>query len=279
MERVFVKPLCHDRLATARRRGMLLLLVLLMLALFLGAGAILLTVALRARAAARAHAAATTQTTLAEGLPRAALDEALMALLRGAPAAAGGSVAAMTSGTLENLMEDKYGTSIIGSGSLAAGAVGPVITVSLTSLTGTTPSSELNGRILTMKPRQGDVGEMASFRILGVAGTTVPATCYLSRLPTIVNRPLPTQPFDLVINGREFTPVSGTSTPEPYDAPDDQNSWLAWPSVTNNQLSGTWNRLSFCATGSAAYNGGADNDKVYNFARFSYGTVSAIYRF
>ena len=260
MERAFVKPLCHDRLAAARRRGMLLLLVLLMLALFLGAGAILLTVALRARAAARAHAAATTQTAQAEGLPRAVLDEALMSLLRGSPAAAGGSVAAMTSGTLENLLADKYGTSVIGSGSVAAGAAGPVITMSLTSLTGTTPSSELNGRILTIKPRQGDIGETASFRILGVAGTTLPATCYLSRMPTIVNRPLPTQPFDLVINGREFTPVSGTNTPEPYDAPDEANAWLAWPSLTNNQLSGTWNRLSFCATGSAAYNGGADND-------------------
>ena len=261
MERVFVKPIRHDRVPAACRRGMLLLLVLLMLALFLGAGAILLTVALRARAAARAHAAATTQTAQTEGLPRAALDEALMALLRGAPAAAGGSVAVVTSGTaLENLLEDKYGTSITGSGSLPAGGAGPVLTMSLTALTGTTPSTALNGRILTMKPRQGDVGDVASFRILGVSGTTLPATCYLSRMPSIVNRALPTQPFDLVINGREFTPVSGTSVPEPYDAPDDQNRWLAWPGFANNQLSGTFNRLSFSPSGSNAYLGGADND-------------------
>jgi hypothetical protein len=255
-----VKPFRHALLPADRRRGMLLLLVLLMLALFLGAGAILLTVALRARAAARAHAAATTQAAQAEGLPRAALDEALLALMRGSPAASGGSVAAVTSGTLENLLEDKYGASIIGTGSIAAGAIGPVITISLTALTGTTPSSQLNGRILTIKPRQGDVGDIASFRILGVAGSALPATCYASRMPSIVNRVLPAQPFDLAINGREFTPLSGTSVPEAYDAPDGQNAWLAWPSVTNNQLSGTFNRLSFMATGSSAHAGGADND-------------------
>lgn len=266
MERFFVKPFRHAHLPPVRRRGMLLLLVLLMLALFLGAGAILLTVALRARVAARANAAAALQTAQNEGLPRAALDEALLSLLRGSLAAAGGSVAVTTSGTLENLLEDKYGGPLLGSGSLVSGTTGPIVTVSLTSLrvfpslTGTTPSSQLNGRILTVKPSQGDVGDVTSFRILGVAGTSLPATCYLARMPSIVNRLLPTQPFDLVINGREFTPVSGSSVPEPYDAPDDQNAWLAWPGVTNNQLSGTFNRLSFLATGSSAYAGGADND-------------------
>lgn len=233
---------------------MLLLLVLLMLALFMGAGAILLTVALRARAAARAHAAATTQTSQTEGLPRAALDEALLALLRGSPAATNGSVAA-GGATYENLLHDKYGTAITGSGSVVSGTTGPVVTVSL-SLTGTTPSTQLNGRILTIKPRASDVGDIASFRILGVNGST----CYLARMPSLVSRVLPAATFDLAINGREFTPVSGTSTPEPYDAPDDQNAWLAWPGVTNNQMSGTFNRLSFCATGSSAHAGGADND-------------------
>lgn len=254
-EMFFVKPFRHLPPSGARRRGMLLLLVLLMLALFMGAGAILLTVALRARAAARAHAAATTQTSQNEGLPRAALDEALLALLRGSPAAANGSVAAGGT-TYENLLHDKYGTAITGSGSVVSGTAGPVVAVSLTSLSGTSPSAQLNGRILTIKPRAGDVGDMASFRILGVNGST----CYLARMPSLVSRVLPAQTFDLAINGREFTPVSGTSTPEPYDAPDDQNAWLAWPSVTNNQMSGTFNRLSFCATGSSAHAGGADND-------------------
>ncbi|MFM8951790.1 MAG: hypothetical protein ACKOOF_01825 [Planctomycetaceae bacterium] len=246
-----MKPSCHLPSFGTCRRGMLLLLVLLMLALFMGAGAILLTIALRARAAARA----TTQAAQSEGIPRAALDEALLALLRGSPAAVNGSVA--VSGTYENLLHDKYGTAINGSGSVVSGTTGPVVTVSL-SLTGTTPSTQLNGRILTIKPRASDVGDIASFRILGVSGST----CYLSRMPSLVNRvlPAPAQAFDVAINGREFTPVSGTSTPEPYDAPDDQNAWLAWPSVANNQMSGTFNRLSFCATGSSAYAGGADND-------------------
>lgn len=257
-----MKPIRRVPPTATIRRGMLLLLVLLMLALFLGAGAILLTVALRARAAARAHAAATTQANLNEGLPRAALDEALMALLRGSPAAVGGSVAADTGGpVLENLLEDKYGTPISGTASIVSGTNGPVMTLSITSLPSSiTPYSRLNGRILTIKPRQGDVGDIASFRILGVSGSTTPATCYVSRMPSLVNRTLPSQPFEIVINGREFTPVSGTSVPESYDAPDDQNAWLAWPSVTNNQLSGTFNRLSFSPSGAAAYLGGADND-------------------
>jgi hypothetical protein len=252
-------PHLRPRRSSTRRQGMLLLMVILMLSLFMAAGAVMLTIAARARAAARANTTATLQSATSDAVARDALDQALMSLVRGATSGTNGSVA-ITSGTIhENLLLDKYGPSITGTGSVTSGT-GPVITVSLTSLSGTTPSAQLNGRILTVIPRPGDVGDICSFRILGVSGTTLPATCYLSRLPSIINRALPAQPFDLAINGREFTPVSGTSVPEPYDAPDDQNAWLAWPSITNNQISGTFNRLSFRATGSSAYAGGADND-------------------
>jgi hypothetical protein len=245
----------------SRRRGMLLLLVLLMLALFLGAGAILLTIALRARAAARANASAVAQGAVGDVLPRVVLDQALMALLRGAASGTSGSVT--VSGTnLENLLADKFGSPVSGTGSIASGSASPVMTLSLTglSVSATTPASRLNGRILTIKPRAGQPGDISSYRILGASGTGANSTCYVARLPSLVTRTLPAGAFDVVINGREFTPVSGTATPEPYDAPDDANLWMAWPGVANNQLSGTFNRVSFCATGSAAHQNGADND-------------------
>jgi hypothetical protein len=244
-----------------RRRGMLLLLVLLMLALFLGAGAILLTVAIRARAAARANAATIAQATVSDALTRTALDQALMALLRG-NVASGTTGSVTISGTLENILADKYGPPTTGTGSIATGSSAPVMALSLTGLrvSSTTPASRLNGRILTIKPRSGQTGDITSLRIVGAVGTGSSGTCYVARQPSFIPLALPTGPFDVVINGREFTPLPGTSTPEPYDAPDDANAWLASPAVVSNQITGPFNRLSFWATGSSAYTSGADND-------------------
>ncbi|MCX7412408.1 MAG: hypothetical protein NTW36_03070 [Planctomycetia bacterium] len=246
-----------------RRRGMLMLMVMLMLALFMAIGAMLLTIAARARAAARANFAATQQSALSDAPLRDALDEALMATLRGAMTGTDGSVQ-ITSATThfrENLLADKYGLSITGSGVIATGTGNTVMTLSLTgtALTSGT-ASRLNGRVLTIKPRPGD-GDMASYRILGASGTTSPTTCYVAQMPSVVSRQLPTGSFEVIINGREFTPVTGTSTNESYDAYDNENLWLAQPVITIGQVSGTFPRMSFVGTsGSAAVDN--DNDGV-----------------
>lgn len=251
--------------AYRRRRGMLLLMVMLMLALFMAIGAMLLTIAARARAAARANATATLQSSTSDSVVRDALDQALMSLVRGATSGTNGSVA-ITSGTIhENLLLDKYGPSITATGSLTAssGTGTPVITISLSSLSqsGSTPS-RLNGRVLTINPAPSD-GDVASYRILGATGistsTSGMTTCYVAQMPSMVSRRLPAlnTPFPVVINGREFTPASGTTQPESYDAYDDANLWLAQPVLANGQVSGTYARLSFSGTGGTAT---VDND-------------------
>jgi hypothetical protein len=223
-----------------RRRGMLLLMVMLMLALFMSIGAMLLAIAARARAAARAHFAATQQSTSSDTVVRDALDNALLSLLRGATSGTTGSVT--ISGTFENLLADKYGSPITGTGAITSGTDSPVMTLTLEGLpSSVTPPSRLNGRVLTIKPRFGD-GDIASFRILGATGTSG-TTCYVAQMPSAVSRTLPTGRFDVVINGREFT-NSGTTTPEPYDAYDDANLFLAQPVLQNGQVA-FFNRVSF----------------------------------
>jgi hypothetical protein len=265
--------------AYRRRRGMLLLMVMLMLALFMAIGAMLLTIASRSRAAARANFVASQQSVSSDTICRNALDQALMAAIRGATSGTNGSVTVTGStGTiLENLLADKYGpstTSITGTGVLlsnpAAGVIpansgtgAPVMTISLTSLSqsGSTPS-RLNGRVLTINPSQG-AGDTASYRILGATGTststTGTTTCYVAQMPSMVARRLPAldTPFPVVINGREFTPASGSTVPESYDAYDDANLWLAQPVLANGQVSGTYARLSFSGTSGTAT---VDND-------------------
>ena len=83
----------------------MLLLVLLMLSLFLAAGAMLLTVATRARDAARATAAYVQPLALNDEAARAALDQSLMALLRGSTSGSNGSI--MTGTFCENILADK----------------------------------------------------------------------------------------------------------------------------------------------------------------------------
>jgi hypothetical protein len=236
----------------AHRRGALILLVCLILALFMATGAWLLTVALRSRAASRAYGSASLATALNDNLSRAALDEALMLVLRGKP---NGSV---SNGVVwENILEDKYGKPIFATGSIQPGPTSPAfISLSLSTFleSGTAPShfiasasgtsaSRLNGRVLTIKPRSND-GEMASYRILGASGTSPAMTVYVATAPGNKPRRQPNGSFDVVINGREFTPVSGTSGPEAYDAYDNNNIWLAQPVIENAQVS-HFNRGSF----------------------------------
>ncbi|MEI7780639.1 MAG: hypothetical protein WCJ18_01780, partial [Planctomycetota bacterium] len=269
--------------APRTRRGMLLLMVMLMLALFMAIGAILLTIAARARAAARANMGATQQSALSDTVIRNALDNALIAALRGATSGTNGSVtftgSVTTFGTasfdsatgsfsitgttpatgtstpvFENLLHDKYGLPITATGSITSGTNTPVITLSLSSLSPyANPGSGLNGRVLTLKPAAG-VGDIASYRILGATGTSGTTTCFIPQMPSTVLRSLPASnlSFPVFINGREFTPLgSGTTTPEAYDAYDIANDWLAQPVLANGQVN-SFGRLSYGDTWASA---------------------------
>jgi hypothetical protein len=88
------------------RRGMLLLLVLTMLTLFLLMGTALLVLATRARTAARAFMAATSDFEVAPTVPRAVLDEALLALIRGSQATDANGQPVIP----ESLLRDMYET-------------------------------------------------------------------------------------------------------------------------------------------------------------------------
>lgn len=235
----------------SRRRGMLLLLTLLMLALFLGIGAMLLTIATRARATARAYAAATQDSLVNDAFIRRALDEALMSALRGSSTGTNGSV--LSSGAIyENILADKYGTSAATTGTNLSPASGPLLTLTLSSLPvlgdGTiSPASRLNGRVLTINPNAAD-GDIASFRIIAAFDNgTSGATCYLANLPSITTKriPAPTKAYPVIINGREFTPVTSSTTTEAFDAyRDDTDAYLAQPVLLKGQLD-YFSRVSF----------------------------------
>jgi len=239
------------------RRGMLLLLVMLMLSLFMAIGAWLLTITLRSRASARAYGTAALETTGADNLAKQSLDESLLRVLRGGT---DGSVT--VSGTLpalENLLADKYGPPLIsGSGVVQSGTGTPVLTLTLTGSGLGGIANRLGGRILTLSPNPSD-GDISSFRILGgiQTGTTgSTAECYLANLPATPFRKLPTGTAGFFINGREFTPTTGTTGPESYDAYDDANIWLAQPLLALGQVS-RFDRLSFSGTAGTAV---VDND-------------------
>ena len=244
------------------RHGIMLLLVLLMLSLFMAIGAMLLTVATRAREASRAAAAYAQPLALNDAAAQSALDQALMALLRGSVSARDGSI--VTGTFCENLLADKYGISLTFTGSGLSATNTPVPTVQITSTsgdmtTGTAAASRLNGRILTIKPSPGQ-GDVVSFRILNaVATSTATATCYLAQLPARVSAAMvsSTSSFDVIVNGREFTPATGPTAPEPYDAYDDANLWLAQPSL-NTLQTGSFVRLS--VSGSMILPPTVDND-------------------
>ncbi|MGI9178609.1 MAG: hypothetical protein ACR2IT_12235, partial [Pirellulales bacterium] len=186
------------------RRGALLLMVLTSLTLFMMMGTLMLITAIRARATARAFANAATASDMTTIQDRAALDEALMLALRGTQ---GMTVTPLA----ESILEDKYGnTTISGSGATLSGnaARDPILTLTLTSAT----NARLNGRILTLKNRRAT--DWTSFRIIGVDAAKV----YLANVPYRPALALGTSDtYDYRINGREFTPISGSTTPEPYD--------------------------------------------------------------
>ena len=110
----------------------------------------MLTIAIRARLASRANFAAIQQTALADIVPREALDEALLAALRGSISGTTSSV--VPGQQFENLLEDKYGTSSSGTGvnlttTDSGGASQAVITLTVSNLSpAISPASRLNGR-------------------------------------------------------------------------------------------------------------------------------------
>lgn len=244
------------------RSGMLLLIVLLMLSLFLGIGAILLTIAARARAAARVSAAVNAPTAFGDALVRDAADQALTALLRGVTSATNGSIA-LGGPPQECLLADKHGPSTTGTCTTIQNPTSNVMTLYLEGLMPAVPtdSAELNGRLLTMRPSP-QRGDICSFRIVGssVVGTTV--AVYVSQLPTFAAPVLPTPPFPIVINARDYMPVPGSSV-DGHDAFDLDNVFLAQPVIAGGVFSGSFSRLSYAPTlASAAATVDNDNDGV-----------------
>ena len=220
-------------IATKRvpRRGMLLLLVLLMLTLFMVMGIAMLTIATRARTVSRANLTATNKLAVTDEVLRPVLDKALMAALRGTPAA---SVASPIS---ESILADKYGDSSKATGIITKKPAGsstnpPMLVATLTAIVpAISHPSRLNGRIVTFKPVAGD-GDVCSFRVVTALPAAADATqtlCLLRNLAPNRSLTMPTLTCPVVINGREFTPLdaAGATGPESYDACDTKNKWLA----------------------------------------------------
>jgi hypothetical protein len=198
---------------TANRRGMLLLLVLSMLTLFLMAGALMMVLATRARTTARAFSTAANTNSSGGIQSRRLLDEALMVLLRG-------SKGTLPPQMTESILEDRYGTPIVGettAGSVALLSKGtfnnyaPILTGTVQNLIpAVSHPCDLNGRILTFKPDPDD-GEPASYRILRTTGTTAPYTVFMANMATSRAVVLPKKRCDIILNGREFCPIAANS--------------------------------------------------------------------
>jgi len=231
--------------AAARRRGVLLLIVLSMLTLFMMLGATYLVITVRAKAAARAFANASTgtQSFMRAAQGQALVDEAFLAVVRGAAA---GAV-----GTGDTLLGDKYGTATPQAGRVVSGSTSgtAIITLSATGSGITDPAESLAGRVLTFTvPGLNN----ASVRILrsepsgsGVK-LFIPGGSSLSGV-TITSAGIDAAAGQVggagphfIVNGREFagSPASGsTDANEPYDGYDSRNPFLANPAdVTGSAL-------------------------------------------
>ena len=182
----------------ADRRGVLLLLVLSALTLFIMIGALMLVIATRSRTSARAFATVTESGLLQS---RAALDEALMLLLRG-------SKSPLHPAMTESILEDRYGPTAATrlTGSFDWSVFKPYFPILRFNADALTAGTRLNGRILTLKPKPGE-GDVASFRILGVSGVSI----YVANVPARPSLVLPKSACEAIVNSREFVD-------EPYDS-------------------------------------------------------------
>lgn len=196
------------------RRGVLLLLVLSCLTLFMMLGAIMLVLATRARSAARAFAAASSLASRDDARIRAALDEAMMTLLRGPRMGVSGTIP-------ESILGDCYGTEVL-TGTITALSVtnSGTLQATLTGFTAATPLA-LNGRVLTIKPQAGDPGLAGSYRILSFASGSATLSNLRGAQP-FQQRPT-LFPCVAIINGRDF---DGSAGNEPWDKPDASNPYL-----------------------------------------------------
>lgn len=228
------------------RRGALLLMVLSALTMFMMLGALMLVLASRARTAARAFSTASTGVTRDDGRGRAALDEALMQLLRGGISGA----IQTTSGAFESVLADQYGSGAVGQLTGLTLVNSGTLQATLTGVAAATPML-FNGRVLTIRPPVGDPAPVSSFRIVSFAGTTVRLANLRTSIPF---RQLAsnTSTCTAVVNGREFDGVAGD---EPWDAADAQNAFL-----TDARLQGSAVVVARPAFGTAGQTCEVDND-------------------
>jgi hypothetical protein len=196
------------------RRGVLLLLVLSCLTLFMMLGAIMLVLATRARTTARAFAAASSEASRDDARIRAALDEALMTLLRGPRTGVSGTIP-------ESILGDCYGTAAL-SGTITALSFtnSGTLQATLSGFTAATPLA-LNGRVLTIKPQAGDPALAGSYRIINFTSGAATLSNLRGAQP-FQQRPT-LFPCAAIVNGRDF---DGSAGNESWDKPDAANPYL-----------------------------------------------------
>jgi hypothetical protein len=230
----------HDP-TSGSRRGVLLLLVLSALTMFMMLGALMLVLATRARTSARAFSNASTAVTRDDGRGRAALDEALMRLLRGplTPPA----------GPQESILADQYGSAVtMGQLTALTRVNSGTLRGTLAGVAAATPLA-LNGRVLTIRPPVSDPAPIASYRIVDYTGSTVTLANLRSAMPF---RQLASNASTCtaIINGRDFDNSSGN---EPWDKPGAANPFLTAAALQ----SGTVTKPAFGAEGQTCE---VDND-------------------
>ncbi len=209
---------CHRVGSPPGPRGVLLLLVLISLSLFLLLGVALLVNATRSRMAARTFGTATDE--LEAYNDRAALDEALLVLLRGSQNAPPPQIS-------ESILADRYGADadLITTAvpSLAGWPNSPVLTATVAGGT-----ARHNGRVLTLVPLRPGDGDTVSFRILGARADVI----YLSNVPSRPGRVLPTGTCRWLVNGRDFAGTFPAN--EPWDG------FTTGSAVGVNNMSDPW---------------------------------------
>ena len=203
-------------------RGALLLIVLTALTFFMMIGTLMLVTATRTRATARAFGSAANRAATGMTEASAALDEALMVLLRGRTVDDESFLPQEMRG--QSILEDKFGTDSLSGSAVLDQTKGPTVVRPLTLNgplkgtqgmfeadlvfpTGTSSLSracDLNGRILTLSPSPGE-GEAVSFRVLRATKSQTGYTVFLSRPPaSSLSLGLPRASCPVIISGREY---------------------------------------------------------------------------
>ena len=243
----------HKAIGRRGPRGALLLIVLTALTFFMMIGTLMLVTATRTRATARAFGSAANRAAAGQTEANAALDEALMVLLRGRTLDDESLLPQEMRG--QSILEDKFGAdSLSGTAVLTAGKGSTVVrpltlagplngtqaifvadlmipSQSTGTASGTASFShacDLNGRIMTLAPPPGD-GDAVSFRILRSIKSGTNYTVFLSRSPaSSLSLGIPRVNCPVVISGREYVA-------EAHDA-FDVDSWLTQYALKNSHV-------------------------------------------